>query len=108
MPPHRYIDHFANKPITEARFSGASNRNCAISFNLPQIDQTGVSKPQQTDLCMAIPPSECYDLPARLRSLRLDMYVAAFDKVDLRIEHNHVALLDAIAYFHLRSQVPCY
>src|SRR3981189_2674704 len=37
-----------------------------------------------------------------------EVSVAALDKVDLGIEDNHVAFLDAIADFHLRPQIPCH
>src|SRR4030081_2228275 len=56
---------------------------------------------------MAIAPSARCDLPARLCRLRLG-FPAALDKVDLGIEDNYVAFLDAIAYFHLRSRIPCH
>jgi hypothetical protein len=36
-----------------------------------------------------------------------EVSVAALDKVDLGIEDNHVAFLDAIADSHLRPQIPC-
>ena len=57
---------------------------------------------------MAIAPGAWRDLLARLCVLRLGLYLAALDKVDLGIEDNHVAFLDAIAYFHLRPQIPCH
>ncbi len=55
---------------------------------------------------MAIAPTAWRVLFARLCGLRLGFHFAALDKVDLGIEDDHVALLDAIAYFHLRSQIP--
>src|SRR5260370_2794646 len=55
---------------------------------------------------MAIAPTAWRVLFARLCGLRLGFHFAALDKVDLGIEDDHVALIDAIAYFHLRSQIP--
>ena len=57
---------------------------------------------------MAIAPSPWRDLLARLCGLRSGFHLAALDEVDLGIEDDHVTFLDAVAYFHLRPQIPCH
>src|SRR4029450_1925954 len=54
---------------------------------------------------MSIAPGERRDLSARLCGRRLGFDFAALDQVDRGIEDDHVAFLDAIAYFHLPPQV---
>jgi hypothetical protein len=57
---------------------------------------------------MVIAPRAGRDLPHRLCGRRLGFHLAALDEVNLGVEDNHVAFLDAIAYFHLRPQIPCH
>src|SRR4029450_4658429 len=57
---------------------------------------------------MSIAPGERRDQSSRLCGRGLGFDLAAPDQVDRGIEDDHVAFLDAIAYFHLRAQIPCH
>src|SRR6202047_5064176 len=86
------------------------DRNSAIPVNLTQFRPAGGQEPlgSERDRIWRCTPSPWRDLLARLGGLRLGFHLAALDEVDLGIEDDHVTFLDAIAYFHLRPQIPCH
>src|SRR6202022_1113538 len=86
------------------------DRNSAIPVNLTQFRPAGGQETlgSERDRIWRCAPSPWRDLLARLGGLRLGFHLAALDEVDLGIEDDHVTFLDAVAYFHLRSQIPCH
>src|SRR3984893_11631503 len=99
-----------NKPVADGMLLRYVDRNSAIPVNLTQFRPAGGQEPlgSERDRIWRCTPSPWRDLLARLGGLRLGFHLAALDEVDLGIEDDHVTFLDAVAYFHLRSQIPCH